>query len=378
MVTAMDADVLPHALKAIMARHGWSQMDLAAHLGVSQSWVSQTSRGVKDSGIAKVQRLLDRVGWEVRITPKTEDDPVKRRNFVAAVGSIAFVPSPKVVPYQDAEYVRALAVRLARDRYEGGGIPVASTALRHLKKVGPVISGKDRKLQSAASDLACEAARILYDARRYDLAQRAGSFAFDLARRAGDTGAQADACSVLSRIGIDQRHGARGIAYARQGLALPDLTTARRAWLTLRLARSLALVGGQERAARDRLAELGDAEGLSGHEKADMKGNVGVALVGMRAYPEAHAAISEAVKLSEDHSPLLFVAYQVWQAEAALAAREPLMAAAHMAALARTAPMVSSARVDSHLTRVLTMAGRWTDVPEMRHAREHLHSVLPE
>jgi transcriptional regulator with XRE-family HTH domain len=129
----MDADVLPKALKAIMTRKGWSQVDLAAELGVSQSWVSQTSRGVKDSGIAKVQRLLDRIGWEVRITPKTEEDPVKRRDFVTAVGSIAFVSSPKVGPYQDPEYVRALADRLARDRYEQGGIPVASTAIRHMK-----------------------------------------------------------------------------------------------------------------------------------------------------------------------------------------------------------------------------------------------------
>jgi predicted XRE-type DNA-binding protein len=374
----MDADVLPNALKAIMSRHGWSQMDLAAELGVSQSWVSQTSRGVKDSGIAKVQRLLNRIGWEVHITPKPEDDPVKRRNFVAAVGSIAFIPSPKVGPYQDAEYVRAIADRLAVARYEQGGIPVASTAMRHLKKVGTAISGKDHKLQSAASDLACETARIFYDSRRYDLAQRAGSFALDLARRAGDVDGQANACSALSRISIDQGHGDRGIVYARQGMSLPDLASARRAWLKLRLARSLALVGGQERAARDRLAELSDTEGLSAHEKADMKGNVGVALAGMRAYPDAHVAIAEAVKLSEQCSPLLLVAYQAWQAEAALGAREPMMAAAHMAALARIAPMVSSARVDSHIAGVLTLSGRWADVPEMRQAREHLRSVQPD
>src|SRR5262245_8119308 len=294
----MNADVLPEALKAIMARHGWSQMDLAVELGVSQSWVSQTSRGVKDSGIAKVQRLLDRIGWEVRITPKSEDDPVKRRDFVAAVGSIAFVPSPKVGPYQDPEYVRTLAERLARDRYEQGGIPVTSIAVRHLKKVGQVISGKDRNLHSAASDLACETARVLYDSRRYDAAQRAGVFAVQLARRCGDIGAQASACSALSRISIDRGHGDRGIVYARQGLLLPELTPAQRAWLKLRLARSLALVPGQERAARDRLAELGHTEGLSAYERADMKGNVGVALAGMRAYPEAHAAIAEAVALS--------------------------------------------------------------------------------
>ncbi|GLY88672.1 helix-turn-helix domain-containing protein [Actinoallomurus iriomotensis] len=374
----MDADVLPEALKAIMSRHGWSQVELAAELGVSQSWVSQTSRGVKDSGIAKVQRLLDRVGWEVRITPKTENDAVKRRQFVSAVGSIAFVPSPKIAPYQDPEYVRTLAGRLAQDRYEQGGIPVASTALRHLKKVGFVISGKDRKLQSAASDLACEAARIFYDARRYEVAERAGSFAFELARRSGDFNGQAAACSALSRISIDRGQGDRGIMYARQGLALPDLSPSQRAWLKLRMARSLALVGGQERAARHRLAELGDTEGLSPYEKADMKGNVGVALAGMRAYPDAHAAIAEAVALSGQCSALLLVAYKAWQVESALAASEPQMAAEHMAALARIAPMVSSARVNAHITGILGMSARWSDVPELRQACEHLRSVQPD
>jgi transcriptional regulator with XRE-family HTH domain len=374
----MDADVLPKALKAIMTRQGWSQTDLAAELGVSQSWVSQTSRGVKDSGIAKVQRLLDRIGWEVRITPKTEEDPVKRRDFVTAVGSIAFVSSPKVGPYQDPEYVRALADRLARDRYEQGGIPVASTAIRHMKKVGFAISGNDGMLQSAASELACETARIFYDSRRYDVAQRAGSFALHLARRSGDVDGQANACSVLARICIDRRQGDRGIMYARCGLSLPELSAAQRAWLKLRLARSLALVSGQERAARDRLAELGDVEGFSPQEHADMKGNVGVALAGMRAYPEAHDAIAEAVRLSGRCSPLLLVAYQAWQVEAAMMAADPLPAAEHMTTLARIAPMVSSARVNSHIAGLLTMSARWPDVPEMREAREHLLSVQPD
>ncbi len=374
----MDADVLPKALKTIMDRHGWSQTDLAAELGVSQSWVSQTSRGVKDSGIAKVQRLLVRIGWEVRITPKSEDDPVKRRDFVTAVGAIAFVPSPKVGPYQDPEYVRTLADRLARNRYEQGGIPVSSIALRHMKKVGFTISGKDRKLQAAASELACETARIFYDARRYDVALRAGSFALHLARRSEDVDGQANACSVLSRISIDRRHGDRGAMYAREGLALPDLPPARRAWLNLRLARSLALVPGQERTARDRLAELGDTQGMSPFETADMKGNVGVALAGMRAYPDAHAAIAEAVALSGQCSSLLLVAYQAWQVEAALMAGEPLPAAEHMCALARIAPMVSSARVNSHVSGLLALSARWSGVPEMRQAREHLISVQPD
>ncbi|MDN3355716.1 hypothetical protein [Actinomadura sp. DC4] len=247
-----------------------------------------------------------------------------------------------------------------------------------MKKVEFAISGNDRQLQAAASGLACETARIFYDARRYDAAQRAGSFALQLARRSDDVDGQASACSVLSRICIDRRHGDRGIMYARRGLALPELAPVQRAWLKLRLARSLALVSGQERTARDRLAELGDTEGFSPYEKADMTGNVGVALAGMRAYPHAHEAITEAVRLSERCSPLLLVAYQAWQVEVAMTAGEPLAAADHMTRLARIAPMVSSARVNSHVAGLLTQSARWKDVPEMREAREHLTSVQPD
>jgi hypothetical protein len=139
----------------------------------------------------------------------------------------------------------------------------------------------------------------------------------------------------------------------------------------------MALMPGYERAVRDRLDELAGTSGLSAHETADMRGNIGVALTGMRAHREAHAAIADAVAISRRCSPLLLVAYQVWQVEAALVAGDPLMAAEHMTELAGTAPLVSSARVNSHIDGVLTMSGRWAHVPEMRLAREHLASVQP-
>ncbi|MCO5974975.1 hypothetical protein, partial [Actinoallomurus soli] len=207
---------------------------------------------------------------------------MRRREFVAAAASITFVPSPKVGPYQDPGYVRQLAERLANDRYQQGGTPVVSAALRHLRKVGPAVHGSDRPLQEASSDLACEAARVLYDSRRYTAAEQTGVFALDLARRSGSIRAQADAYSTLSRINIDQRRGDRGAMYARLGLRLGDLPPARRAWLRLRLGRSLALLPGQERTARDVLEEALVADGLPTHETADMLGNVGVAMLGMR------------------------------------------------------------------------------------------------
>jgi transcriptional regulator with XRE-family HTH domain len=372
----MDGHGLPEALRSIMGLRGWSQLDLARELGVSQSWVSQASRGMRDPGIARTERLLSRVGWEVRISPISEDDPVRRREFVAAAASITFVPSPKVGPYQDPGYVRQLAERLAHDRYQQGGIPVVSTALRHLRKVGPAINGSDRALQEASSGLACEAARVLYDSRRYAAAEQTGVFALDLARRSGSTRAQADAYSALSRINIDQRRGDRGAMYARLGLRLGDLSPDRQAWLRLRLGRSLALVPGRERAAREVLEEALAVDGLPTYETSDMLGNVGVAMLGMREHDGARATIAEAVRLGAQCSALLFVAYQAWEVEAALRADNASMAADRMTALARIAPLVSSVRVNTHIADVYRLSGRWAGLPEMRDAREQLRSVM--
>jgi transcriptional regulator with XRE-family HTH domain len=372
----MDGDGLPEALRSIMGMRGWSQLDLARELGVSQSWVSQASRGMRDPGIARTERLLSRVGWEVRISPISEDDPVRRREFVAAAASITFVPSPKVGPYQDPGYVRHLAERLAHDRYQQGGVPIVSTALRHLRKIRPAINGSDRALQEASSGLACETARVLYDSRRYTAAEQTGIFALDLARRSGSTGAQADAYSALSRINIDQRRGDRGAMYARLGLRLGDLTPTRRAWLRLRLGRSLALLPCRERSARDVLDEAMTVDGLPPHEAADMVGNAGVAMLGMGEHATARAAIAEAVRAGAQCSILLFVAYQAWEVEAALRADDASMAADRMTALARIAPLVSSVRVNTHIADVYRMSGRWAGLPEMRDAREQLRSVM--
>jgi transcriptional regulator with XRE-family HTH domain len=359
-----------------MDQRGLSQIDLARELGVSQTWVSQASRGIRDPGIGRTQRLLSRVGWEVLISPKSEDDPVRRRDFVATAASIAFVPSAKTGPYQDPVYVRQLAVRLENDRYRQGGIPIVSTALRHLRKTGPAITGTDRELQEAASELACETARILYDARRYDAAERTGVFALNLARHSGSASAQAGAYSALSRICIDQRRGERGAMYARRGLRVTGISPAQEAWLKLRLGRSLALMRGQERTAREVLEEAVSFDGLPVYEAADMVGNVGVALTGLGEYEEAHASIAKAVRLSGQCSTLLLVAYQAWEVEAAMRASKPALAADRMTTLARIVPLVSSARVNNRLAGVYQMTGRWAGAPEMRDAREQLRSVM--
>src|SRR2546426_101631 len=137
-----------------MKSREWTQTELARELGVSQVWVSQVSREQRDTGIIKASRLLARVGWELRITPiGEEEDPVKRRSFIAAAASVTLVPSAKTGPYQDPDYLRALATQLLETRNEIGGVPLVSTAVRHLGKIGQAINVRDRNLQVAAAGL---------------------------------------------------------------------------------------------------------------------------------------------------------------------------------------------------------------------------------
>jgi transcriptional regulator with XRE-family HTH domain len=117
----MEARNLPDALRLIMEQRGWTQLDLARELGISQPFVSNLLSGKRETGFTKAIQFFDRVDWQVRISPKSEDDdPVKRREFVTAAASVAFVPSSTVGPYQDPSYLRVLARRTARDRYERG------------------------------------------------------------------------------------------------------------------------------------------------------------------------------------------------------------------------------------------------------------------
>ncbi|MFE0149644.1 helix-turn-helix domain-containing protein [Nonomuraea sp. NPDC059007] len=81
----VEVRTLPAALKAIMEQRRWTQAQLAEALGVSQTWVSHVSRGMRDTTMGKAIELLSRVGWQVRISPEVEE-PVERREFLTAAG----------------------------------------------------------------------------------------------------------------------------------------------------------------------------------------------------------------------------------------------------------------------------------------------------
>ena len=184
----MEAKNLPDALTLIKDQNGWTQDDLARELDLSQGMISLLINGKRDLAIGKLIRLLSRIGWEVRISPKAkENGPVERRSFLTIAASVAFVPAPKSTPYENPEFVRGLAERLSVSYEQLGGIPLASTALRHVKHIEGAINSRGRELQEAAAELARISSQVLYDAKRLDAATKTGILTLAFARRANFT-----------------------------------------------------------------------------------------------------------------------------------------------------------------------------------------------
>lgn len=361
-----------------MRQHGWTQRELERQLGMPEGWVAQVIRGEKDGGIADMMRRLPRVGWEVVIRPKRER-LVKRRKFPAAAPSVAFVPSARIPPYQDPEYVRALATRLSTGLYERGGVFLLPFAFRYGRCLQPALTSTDRALQSAASDTVTWAAWVANDNGRYDVADHLGRLALALGERAGDQNAQAAAYSALAGINTDRNRLDKAVMYAQRGAALPAITPERRAWLNLRLGQALALSGGREHAARNALTQARSfvAEIRDTADAADLTNGIGEALSDLRAFHEAQACLDEAVRLGERFSPLEYGRGVALQAQTALRAADPLAAAERMVILARAAPLTPSSWIDKKVRDILSLSDRWRHVPEIRFARGYLSSVAP-
>lgn len=373
----MEVRTLPDALKAIMESNGWSQSDLARELGVSQVWVSEVSRGIKDTTFTKAIGLLGRVGWEVRLSPRAED-PVQRREFMAAAASVIFVPSPKTSPYQDASYVDALAGALARNRYELGGMPLVVPATSHISRIEKALaSTQPPALLQAAAHLADQAALVLYDAGKLGAADHAEALSLELARRAEAPEAQARAYDGLSRISLYRGDHSRAVAYAERGLKVSDVTNNQRAALYMRLGRSLAVIPGQRQSSRSALDQARSVGGLTPFDEAALVGDVGIGFGQLRVYREAGALLSEAAESIGRWSPLFQAQYLGRQVQTALRAADPAFAADRMAEMTRALPFVASARVTKRATEILKASAQWTRVPEIREAREHLQAVMP-
>jgi transcriptional regulator with XRE-family HTH domain len=381
----MESQSLPEAITSILETRGWSQSRLARELGVTPDWVSKAKRLDRDPAFNRVINLLAGIGWEVVIRPKRpqkgEVDPVKRREFVSTAASVIFVPSPKVGPYEDPAHVRELARRLLQAEHEHGAASLASSALRHIRRIEPALAARDGKLQEAASELAVEGAWILNDARRFDAGENVGRLALELAKLSKSPAAVSYAYSALAALNVEGGRADRAMLYARDGTRVPDVPEAQQAWMRLRKGRAFALVRGQERAARSELEDVQVAvrdyrlPQQDQFEAADMMGNVGVALNDMGASEEAHRVLGEALSLLGASSPYLHGRFLAQQVIAALGMSEPSLAAEHMLVLTRVVPLVNSRRLDGYLRQVVAASAKWAAVPDMRTARDQLLTV---
>jgi transcriptional regulator with XRE-family HTH domain len=373
----MGVTRLGDAFTEVMKRHGWSGAALARRLGVSQPWVSMVLAGKRDPGLARSAQLLRTVGWQLELVPSEEDDPVKRRQFLASAASVALIPSATGSnPYRDAAYVQLLADRLAHTEEQIGGAPLVREALRHVQHVAPAALGTDTGLQAAASRLARQAALVLHDTRDLDRAERVAALALTLATRAHDAGAQAHAYETLSLIRTYGGPRSRAAEYVRRGLALDGLDDATRAALLVRLARSLAVLPGQERPVRRALDEAQAlAERLPPVDGADVMANSGIALSDLGQHAKGVADLQAAVRSVEAQSPLLVGLYRARLTKSAIQAGDVDGAAGGMEALALVAPLLTSRRMDIHVRHILTDTRRWGTAREIRHAREQLREV---
>lgn len=379
----MEARRLPEALNMIMEQRGCSQSQLGRDLGTGQTWVSEMIRGKRGLDFEKVINILARVGWEVVIRPVREkSDSVKRREFVTATASVMFVPSPKVGPYEDPINVRDLALRVTHARYEHGGGAIAATIMKHVRRIQSAVSGRNRQLQEAASELAIEIVWTLNDARRFDAGENVGRLALELAKRSKSPDAQSRAYSALTAINMERGRADRALMYAKEGVRLPEVPEAQQAWVRLRKARTLALLRGQGRASRDELENIqaalldrGFPEQTS-FDVADMMGSIGIVLNDVGAYAEAHSMLHESVALLGNSWPNPQGGFLAQQVIAALGMLQPSLAAHHMLTLARVAPLVDSRRLDEYLREVLSKSARWAAVPEIHDARDQLKALV--
>jgi tetratricopeptide (TPR) repeat protein len=382
----VEAHGLPEALNLIMEQRGCSMSQLGRDLKRDQSWVSRVIKGEAGLDFAKVINLLARVGWEVVIRPKKpqreEEDPVKRREFVAGAASVMFVPSPKAGPYEDPSYLRELTRRVASAQHEHGGGTTASIAIKHIRNIRALVDSKDQELQEAASNLATEAVWTLNDARRFDAGDNVGGLALTLARRSGSVHAQSAAYSALANINAERGRKDVAFRFAEAGAKLREVPDVQRLWMNLRKGEIQAHLSGQEKAAREEIENvlgiLRDTEGFPGQSNfdvADMTGNLGIVLADLGVFEEAQYALGQAVNLFRDLSPTPAAVYQAHQSMAALRASQVEQAVDHMLSLARFVPLINSPRVEGHVKKIHTMSARWAAVSGMRQAREQLRSV---
>ncbi|MGW4796839.1 hypothetical protein ACWEPC_30900, partial [Nonomuraea sp. NPDC004297] len=247
----------------------------------------------------------------------------------------------------------------------------------HTRQVGALQAAMlSTQLQEAASDLIYQVSVTLYDSGKLAQSEHASAMALDLAHHAQDFPAQARAYDAMSRVALYRNDPTRAVQYAQRGLRIPGLPVSRASSLHMRFGRALVAIPGHRSDARNALETALDARGLSPFAEAALGGDVAIGLSRLGEYDQANLLLHKAADAMGQYSPLFQAQYLGRQAQTAVRAGKPGLAAEHMGTLTRALPFVNSARVNSRVRDILHRTKSWDQIPEIRAAREHLQGML--
>lgn len=229
-------------LAEIRRGHGWTQHQLAAAVGYSQSWVSNVLRRQQVLTIDQVRDISLRLGVPVhllRFGSAGGDDPTKRRDFGKAM-ALALVPLPRRAEVDDATAPALTAITGAQRRLDAttcakdlargvaAHVDVANRLLARAQD-SPFAAG----VAAAASEAAGFAAWLHADMHDTGTARSYYRMAIDRAQRAGQdllAGYMLGSFAAFEIDGDDPAFGLSLIADARQHIDHAQHPTPR-AWL---------------------------------------------------------------------------------------------------------------------------------------------------
>ncbi|ACZ00423.1 MULTISPECIES: helix-turn-helix domain-containing protein [Thermomonospora] len=242
VVNALANCDIPVLLEEIRRAHGWTQSDLAAAVGYSQSWVSKVIRRAQPLTIDQVREIARRLGIPaglLRIGDPGGDDPTNRREFGKALG-MALLPLPRGARVDETTAATLTAITGGQRRLDATtpARELARGVVAHVKMADRLYArcGGGRaaaKVAAAISEAAGFAAWLHMDMQDFGSARAYYRLAVERARQAGDDLLAAYMIGSLAAFEVDADDPFLGLGYiaeARKQLGPASHPTSR-AWL---------------------------------------------------------------------------------------------------------------------------------------------------
>ncbi len=197
IASALASCDVPALVDAVRAAHEWTQRELGALLGYSQTWVSRVLRGEQALTIDQVREVGSRIGIPLHLLRFGErggrENPTKRREFgkAVALAGLAALPVPQRAELDEITAPTLTAITGAYRRLEAAtpAQELAGAAEAHVK-VGMAALARDRRspfmpdVAAAVSEAAGFAAWLRMDMNDLGSARAYYRTAIDQARRA--------------------------------------------------------------------------------------------------------------------------------------------------------------------------------------------------